>query len=171
MSKSLIIAEKPSVAADLAKALGKVPKNGDHYENDEYVISSARRSPRGARDAGGHRQEEIRLLAARDAADHSGEIRPQADRGFKESLSTRSRSCSRAKTSISVINACDAGREGELIFDNIYRLTKSKLPVKRAWMQTMTAEGIQRGVREICATASRWPGSRMRRVRAAKATG
>ena len=41
MSKSLIIAEKPSVAADLAKALGKIPKKGDHYENDEYVISSA----------------------------------------------------------------------------------------------------------------------------------
>src|SRR5437763_17102421 len=39
--KSLIIAEKPSVAADLARALGKIPKKGDHYENDEYVISSA----------------------------------------------------------------------------------------------------------------------------------
>ena len=39
--KSLIIAEKPSVAADLARALGKVPKHDDHYENDEYVISSA----------------------------------------------------------------------------------------------------------------------------------
>src|SRR3954463_14792566 len=39
--KLLVIAEKPSVAADLAKALGKVPKKGDHYENDEYVISYA----------------------------------------------------------------------------------------------------------------------------------
>src|SRR5690606_13663558 len=39
--KSLVIAEKPSVAADLARALGKVPKKGDHYENDEYVISYA----------------------------------------------------------------------------------------------------------------------------------
>src|SRR5580704_9812145 len=39
--KSLIIAEKPSVAADLARALGKVPKKGDHFENDDYVISSA----------------------------------------------------------------------------------------------------------------------------------
>ena len=39
--KSLIIAEKPSVAADLARALGKIHKQGDHYENDEYVISSA----------------------------------------------------------------------------------------------------------------------------------
>src|SRR5512140_3530479 len=39
--KCLIIAEKPSVAADLARALGKIPKKGDHYENDEYVVSSA----------------------------------------------------------------------------------------------------------------------------------
>ena len=39
--KSLVIAEKPSVAADLARALGKIPKKADHYENDEYVISSA----------------------------------------------------------------------------------------------------------------------------------
>jgi DNA topoisomerase IA len=39
--KTLIIAEKPSVAADLARSLGKIPKSGDHYENDEYVISSA----------------------------------------------------------------------------------------------------------------------------------
>nr|MDQ6940370.1 toprim domain-containing protein [Verrucomicrobiota bacterium] len=41
MAKTLVIAEKPSVAADLARALGKVPKSGDHFENDEYVISSA----------------------------------------------------------------------------------------------------------------------------------
>src|SRR6266480_2365483 len=41
MSKSLIIAEKPSVASDLARALGKVPKTGDHYENDQYVVASA----------------------------------------------------------------------------------------------------------------------------------
>ncbi|MEY2879226.1 MAG: hypothetical protein RLZZ15_1606, partial [Verrucomicrobiota bacterium] len=42
-----------------------------------------------------------------------------------------------------VINACDAGREGELIFAYLYQLSKSKLPVKRAWMQTMTTGGIQ----------------------------
>ena len=41
MTKTLVIAEKPSVAADIARALGKVPKAGEHFENDEYVISSA----------------------------------------------------------------------------------------------------------------------------------
>jgi len=39
--KSLVIAEKPSVAADLARSLGKIPKKGDHYENDTHVISYA----------------------------------------------------------------------------------------------------------------------------------
>jgi len=77
--KSLIIAEKPSVAADLARALGKIPKQGEHFENDEYVISSAV----------GHLVElempedidkkTIWLLAARDAADHSEGIRPETD--------------------------------------------------------------------------------------------
>ena len=39
--KSLIIAEKPSVAADLARALEKIPKKGEHFENHDYVVSSA----------------------------------------------------------------------------------------------------------------------------------
>ena len=48
-----------------------------------------------------------------------------------------------------VINACDAGREGELIFTYIYQLTKCKLPVKRAWMQTMTTEGIREAFKHL----------------------
>ena len=48
-----------------------------------------------------------------------------------------------------MINACDAGREGELIFTNLYQLAKSKLPVKRAWMQTMTTEGIQEAFKKL----------------------
>ena len=43
MSKSLIIAEKPSVASDLARALGGFKKQDDYFENDRYIISSARR--------------------------------------------------------------------------------------------------------------------------------
>ena len=41
MAKTLIIAEKPSVAADIARALGKIPKHGDYFENDRYVVASA----------------------------------------------------------------------------------------------------------------------------------
>jgi DNA topoisomerase-3 len=48
-----------------------------------------------------------------------------------------------------VVNACDAGREGELIFAYLYQLTKCKLPVKRAWMQTMTTGGIQEAFKNL----------------------
>ena len=48
-----------------------------------------------------------------------------------------------------VINACDAGREGELIFAYLYQLTKCKLPVKRAWMQTMTSGGIREAFKNL----------------------
>ena len=102
--------------ADLARALGKVPKKGDHYENDEYVISSAVGHVVELRDAGGHRQEEIRLLAAGDAADHSGKIRAQADRGLEGAAYDQLKKLLQRKDIDQVINACDAGREGELIF-------------------------------------------------------
>ena len=69
-----------------------------------------------------------------------------------------------------VINACDAGREGELIFTYLYQLTKSKLPVKRAWMQTMTATGSARPSR-TCGTARSWPAWRTPPAAAARATG
>ncbi len=140
--KSLIIAEKPSVAADLARALGKVPKKGDHFENDRYVISSAV----------GHLVELLmpedidkkaygfwRLEMLPIIPDKFG-LKPieQSKERFEHLKKLLAR-----KDIEEVINACDAGREGELIFTYIYQLTKSKLPVKRAWMQTMTAGGIR----------------------------
>jgi DNA topoisomerase-3 len=140
--KSLIIAEKPSVAADLARALGKIPKLGDHFENDEYVISSAV----------GH---VVELLMPEDIdkkkygfwrlemlpiIPEKFELKPIED--SKDRYDQLKKLLAR-KDIKEVINACDAGREGELIFANLYQLAKSKLPVKRAWMQTMTADGIR----------------------------
>jgi len=146
--KSLVIAEKPSVAADLARALGKVPKKGDHYENDEYVISYAL----------GHlveleMPEDIdkkkygfwRLETLPIIPDKFG-LKPIED--SKERFNALKKLLSR-KDIDQVINACDAGREGELIFAYLYQLTKCKLPVKRAWMQTMTAGGIQEAFKNL----------------------
>ena len=139
--KCLIIAEKPSVAADLARALGKVPKKGDHYENDEYVISSAV----------GHL---VGLLMPEDIDKKKYgfwrlETLPIIPDGFqlqplpegKERFGQLKKLLAR-KDVTSVINACDAGREGELIFTYIYQLTKCKKPFKRLWMSSMTNEGI-----------------------------
>src|SRR5580700_7120445 len=146
--KTLIIAEKPSVAADLARALGKIPKKGEHFENDQYVISSAV----------GHLVE---LLMPEDIDKKQYgfwrlEMLPIIPEKF--GLKPIERSLDRfehlkklmARKDIGLlINACDAGREGELIFTYLYQMTKSKLPVKRAWMQTMTAEGIRQAFEHL----------------------
>ncbi|MBS0633311.1 MAG: DNA topoisomerase 3 [Verrucomicrobia bacterium] len=140
--KSLIIAEKPSVAADLAKALGKIPKHGDHYENDEYVISYALghlvelEMPEDIdkKKYGFWRLETLPIIPSKFG------LKPIED--SKERFNALKKLLAR-KDIGTVINACDAGREGELIFAYLYQLTKCKLPVKRAWMQTMTTGGIQ----------------------------
>ena len=140
--KSLIIAEKPSVAADLARSLGKVPKKGDHFEDDRYVISSAvghvvellMPEDIDKKKYGFWRLETLPIIPAKFG------LKPIED--SKERFNALKKLLAR-KDIGEVINACDAGREGELIFAYLYQLTKSKLPVKRAWMQTMTASGIR----------------------------
>ncbi len=148
MSKSLIIAEKPSVAADLARALGKVPKHGEHYEDDAYVITSALghlvelEMPEDIdkKKYGFWRLETLPIIPEKFGLKPITDSRSRYDQ-IKRLLAR--------KDVVAVVNACDAGREGELIFDNIYRLTKSKLPVKRAWMQTMTTEGIREAFQNL----------------------
>ncbi len=140
MSKTLVIAEKPSVATDLAKVLG-VKKDGDYYENDRYVISSAV----------GHllelavpEEEEIKRgkwtmekLPHLPSHFALAPIEKNANR-----LSVLRRLIKRKDIS-DLINACDAGREGELIFRNIVRATGAKQPIKRLWLQSMTADSIR----------------------------
>jgi len=146
--KSLIIAEKPSVAADLARALGKVPKKGDHYENDEYVISSAvghlveLQMPEDIdkKKYGFWRLETLPIIP------ETFGLKPISD--SKDRFDQLKKLLARKDVDL-VINACDAGREGELIFAYLYQLAKSKLPVKRAWMQTMTTEGIQTAFKNL----------------------
>ncbi|MEY2549170.1 MAG: topoisomerase, partial [Verrucomicrobiota bacterium] len=142
MSKSLIIAEKPSVAADLARALGKVPKKGDHYENDEYVISSAvghvaelfMPEDIDKKKYGFWRLETLPIIP------ETFELKP-IDKS-KSVFATLKKLIAR-KDITQLINACDAGREGELIFNNLCRLAKNKHPVKRLWLQSMTAQSIR----------------------------
>lgn len=146
--KSLVIAEKPSVAADLARALGKVPKKGDVFENDEYVIASAvghlveLEMPEDIdkKKYGYWRLETLPIIPEKFG------LKPIADTKDRFDLLKK---CLARKDVDLVVNACDAGREGELIFTYIYQLAKSKLPVKRAWMQTMTQEGIAEAFRQL----------------------
>ncbi len=148
MAKTLIIAEKPSVAQDLARSLGKIPKKGDHFENDQYVISSAvghvveLEMPEDIdkKKYGFWRLETLPIIPEKFG------LKPVAD--SKDRYNQLKKLLHRKDIDL-VVNACDAGREGELIFQNLYQLSKSKLPVKRAWMQTMTAEGIREAFRAL----------------------
>ena len=143
MPKALVIAEKPSVAADLARALGKVPKKNDIFENDDFVITSAI----------GHLVE---LCLPGEMDKKRGKwsfanlpIIP--DRfGLKPIEKTQARFnlikrlLKRADID-EVINACDAGREGELIFYYLLKLAGNKKPTRRLWLQSMTSEAIREG--------------------------
>jgi DNA topoisomerase-3 len=148
MGKALIIAEKPSVAADLARSLGKIPKKGEHYENDTHVISYALghvvelEMPEDIdkKKYGFWRLETLPIIPEKFGLKPAAEAKDRYE-ALKKLLAR--------KDIAEVINACDAGREGELIFTYLYQLTKCKLPVKRAWMQTMTTGGIQEAFKNL----------------------
>ena len=148
MGKILIIAEKPSVMADLGRALtkplGKFEKMGsgrdNWFENDKAVISSAvghlieLRMPTGPN--GKNLPWKFDVLPA---IPPTFELDPIVDSEarLKQILKLANR-----KDVSEIINACDAGREGELIFQYIIEYGKIEKPVKRLWMQSMTQGAI-----------------------------
>jgi DNA topoisomerase III len=141
MSKSLIIAEKPSVATDLARALGRFKKQDDHYESDNYVISSAL----------GHLVElclpaELDVKRGKWSFAKLPIIPDKFDLKPIEKTKPRFQMLKRLmqrKDIDLLINACDAGREGELIFRYLVKLGGIKKPIKRLWLQSMTSESIR----------------------------
>ena len=141
MSKSLIIAEKPSVASDLARALGGFKKADEHFENDRYIISSAV----------GHLVElclpsELDVKRGKWSFANLPIIPDEFELKPIEKSKPRFNQLKRLiqrKDVTDLINACDAGREGELIFRYLVKLTGSKKPVRRLWLQSMTAESIR----------------------------
>jgi DNA topoisomerase-3 len=141
MAKSLVIAEKPSVAQDLARVLGKFERKGDYFENDSMVISSAVghlleiAPPAGSEPTRG--KWKIENLPS---------IPPHFDLVPIEKNAGRLRvlkSLLKRKDIDRVINACDAGREGELIFRNLVRDSGVHKPLSRLWLQSMTPESIR----------------------------
>jgi DNA topoisomerase-3 len=144
--KTLIIAEKPSVAADLVRALpGKFEKSKTHYESDRYIVSYA--------------------IGHLVSIEFPEEIDPKFKEWKLENLpilpeqfplkgleSTKSQlnalqQLIRRKDVSEIVNACDAGREGELIFKYILRYvwnqSVAKKTCKRLWLQSMTKDAIK----------------------------
>jgi DNA topoisomerase III len=114
MAKQLIIAEKPSVAADIARALGGFKRHGEYFESDEFVLSSAvghlleLRAP-----------EEHDPRKGRWTFKHLPVIPPHFELAPIERSEPRLNVLLRLmkrKDVTGLVNACDAGREGELIF-------------------------------------------------------
>lgn len=147
MGKALIIAEKPSVANDLSKVLGKFKKEKDFFENDEYVISSAV----------GHLVEigapaSVEPKRGKWNIDNLPVIPPEFELKPIEKSEARFKVLKKliARKDVDrLINACDAGREGELIFRYIAQLVGTKKPVQRLWMQSMTPDAIRQGFKEL----------------------
>jgi len=155
MGKALIIAEKPSVASDIAKALGGFTKHEDYFESDQYVLSSAV----------GHLLE----LCAPEGSEvkkgkwtfaHLPFIPPHFDLRPIEKSEARLKVLLRLlkrKDVDKLINACDAGREGELIFRYIVQHSKAKQPIQRLWLQSMTPAAIRDGFAQLRADQTMRP--------------
>jgi DNA topoisomerase-3 len=139
--KWLIITEKPSVAGDIAKALGGFEKKSDYYESDAYYMTWAV----------GHLVELLSpedldpkykrwLLQDLPILPDRFEYKPKE--GQKERLDVIKSLANRAAV-VGLINACDAGREGELIFRELYDYSGVKKPMRRLWLQSMTHDAIR----------------------------
>src|SRR5687767_5960163 len=143
MAKKLIIAEKPSVAADIARALGGFVRKGDYFESDNYVLSSAV----------GHLleltlPEKYDVKRGKWSFTRLPVIPPHFDLAPIEKSETRLNLLLRLmkrKDVTGLINACDAGREGELIFRYIVQHAHNKKPIERLWLQSMTPQSIREG--------------------------
>ncbi len=155
MGKALIIAEKPSVASDIAKALGKFEKHDDHFENDQFLVSSAV----------GHLlticvPEQFEVKRGKWTFAHLPTIPPHFDLLPIEKSEPRLKALLKLikrKDVTSLINACDAGREGELIFRYIIQYAKARQPIQRLWLQSMTAASIRDGFAKLRTDAEMIP--------------
>jgi DNA topoisomerase-3 len=147
MAKQLIIAEKPSVAADIARALGGFTRHGEYFESDDYVLSSAvghlleLRSP-----------EEHDPRKGRWTFKHLPVIPPHFELAPIERTEPRLKvllKLMKRKDVTGFVNACDAGREGELIFRYIIQHASNKKPITRLWLQSMTQGAIREGFESL----------------------
>lgn len=156
MSKTLVIAEKPSVAQDIVRALtpvaGKFEKAAEYFENETYIVTSAV----------GHlveikAPEEYDVKRGKWSFAHLPVIPPHFDLAPIDKAKTRLNAVVKLvkrKDVTQLINACDAGREGELIFRLIVQYAGIEKkgqakPIKRLWLQSMTPQAIRDGFEQL----------------------
>ncbi len=139
----LVIAEKPSVARDLARVLSVRPSGKACFEGKDWVVTWCI----------GH------LVELEEPSSYDGRWKawrmdtlPMVPAEFKLRAVPGTRDQLRAVCGLlreprfsEVINACDAGREGELIFRYVYQLAGSRIPIRRLWISSLTDEAIRAG--------------------------
>ena len=147
MAKSLVITEKPSVARDIAAALGGFTEHEGYFESDRFLLTFAV----------GHLLEllepdEIDPAYKRWTLDNlpilPQEFRLKVKTGQTERVRTIRKLVQREDVS-ELINACDAGREGELIFREIVKHLGATKPIRRLWLQSMTDQAIRTGFERL----------------------
>jgi DNA topoisomerase-3 len=159
--KTLVVAEKPSVARDLADALpGSFAKEETHYESDDSIVTFAV----------GH------LVQLVDPEEYDEKLKKwrMADLPIVPDVFKLAPRDAKAKKQLKaihklmqrddvdrIINACDAGREGELIFAYIYETAGIDKPVERLWINSMTKQAIREGFERLR------PGEELRPLEAA----
>jgi DNA topoisomerase-3 len=161
--KTLVIAEKPSVAQDIVRALtplaGKFEKHDEYFESDTYVVSSAV----------GHlveiqAPEEFDVKRGKWSFANLPVIPPHFDLKPVDKTKTRLNAVvklAKRKDVDKLVNACDAGREGELIFRLIEQYAGGAKPlgkpVSRLWLQSMTPQAIRDGFEHLRTNAQMQP--------------
>ena len=148
-SKTLVIAEKPSVGRDLTRVLpGPFQKQEGYLDGPEHVVTWAV----------GH----LVQLAEPDEYDAKYKKWRMADLPIvpdkfklvvrdersKKQMSVVAKQLRRDDVD-AVVNACDAGREGELIFAYLFEKAGAKKPVQRLWLSSMTKAAMQRAFTEL----------------------
>ena len=142
-TRRLVIAEKPSVALDITRALGGFTRQGDYFESEHFVVCSAI----------GHllelaAPEGFEVKRGKWSFTHLPVIPPHFDLRPIEKTEERLKLLKRLikrKDVVGIINACDAGREGELIFRYIVEHAGTSKPIERLWLQSMTPAAIREG--------------------------
>ena len=149
MAKALVITEKPSVARDITQALGGFTDHDDgaYWESADYVVTFAI----------GHLlellppeevDERFKRWTLADLPIIPETFSLKKKKGQSDRIRTIQKLLEREDVD-RVVNACDAGREGELIFREIVKFLGSEKPIERLWLQSMTQSAIQRGFADL----------------------
>ena len=147
MAHKLVIAEKPSVAQSIAAVLGARSRNSGYLSGNGYLVSWCF----------GHLAELSDASAYNaDYAKWNMKDLPIIPQNFRFTIAPDKREqfnvlreLMRSEDTTEVINACDAGREGELIFRTAYCLAGCTKPIKRLWISSMEDSAIREGFQNL----------------------